>query len=1135
MCAQTLAAMFLFNIGESSCEGGIVAARPGSQENAAVPAGRAYNGAMRSLSHRKDATPGHQLPLRLDQADDRFRIRASSRLETLAERLAEEMRRKPADALEPERVVVPDALLGQWLRLELASRLGVAAHLRIEQPAQFAWAAMREVLPELAQESVFGPSHLRWRIFDRLGDWTGDDEIGRYLADGDARKRFELAHRLAVAYDRCRIYRPDSIREWQQGASDSWHARLWADLAADEIRPRHWVDAIDRYRDALARRAPAAPRGTSRPRVSFFHVAAMSPTYVEMLKLGAGAMDVDLYMLSPSLTFWDDPPASDDRGYYEEHDDLLGAWGRPSRDLQALLVDGPQAPSVLDRPTAEDVPGPATCLAALQRDVLNAAAGSEAPRQGPQRSDDSIQIHVCHSATREVEVLHDRLLGIFDAHPDIQPADVLILTPDLDTYAPLIEAVFGAAEQIPFSIGRRRLKEGAALAAFLDLLELPGARYPASEVLAPLLAAPVRARFRLDDADLTAIRDAVARARIRWGIDGDHRTELGVPASANHNWRHGLSRLVLGYAMDEGDVLIDGKTPCALDGRGFRTSAHDYELLGRFCRYCELAFALDGWMEAEHTASQWTERLRSEILDAFFARDHRAGAQSTREIDTVARLIDEFEDQCRRAEATEPIPFPVLRDVLNGLAAEAVRSAPRLADGVAVAGLASGQVLPAKVICAVGLNDGLFPGRPRFAAFDFQADLFDGPARRPGDRDRRDEDRFAFLETLLAARRCLVLTYTGRDLQEDKPIPASVVVSELIHRLTVRFPAVEADDWTRLHPLQPFSPRYFQDEDVAPRNASALFSYSQPMAAAATTLASRSAAPDRFQGEVAETGRRSAAEELELEDLVRFAFSPSKDFIRNRLDLVLGTREDRVEDDEALDLNALEVWRLKTDLADFGGLKNERTLALAAARGLLPPANLGRVQHRESAAQVRSLLKAMQRFQEHEEARLQEVDTIVRGVRLSGGVARFHDAKDELLWWRIGRIRPKDRLAVWLRLLAAICHRGRPAAAYLFGVTTEVKSEKLDGPSPDAARSMLGKWVEVWRDGQRRPLPFFPSTSWKWVGSKESREAALKDWNGDFGEGGDACHRLIFGDDPLRDPFESLASDLLRPLQEASS
>ena len=1078
-------------------------------------------------SHPGAARPGEQLSLLSDQPDAPFRIHASNRLETLAARLADEMRRHPAEPLEPERIVVPDPLLGQWLRLELASHLGVAAHLKVEQPAEFAWAAMREVLSELDRESVFGPPYLRWRIFDRLKNWSDADEIGRFLSDGDARKRFELADQLAVAYDRCRVYRPDSIRKWQHGAADGWHARLWAELAADDTQPRHWVDAIDRYRRALEGQPATAPK----QRVSIFHVAMMSPTYVEMLRHAAEVMDIHLYLLSPSRTFWDAQPERDDRGYYEEHDDLLSAWGRPERDLQTLLQEEQDATMVVDRQTAADIPRRATCLAAVQRDILDCDSSNEADARDPEHPDDSIQIHVCHSATREVEVLHDRLLGIFDAQPDIQPADVLILTPDLDTYAPLVEAVFGSAEKINFSIGRQRLKEGAALTAFLDLLELPGSRYAASDVLAPLLASSVRAHFGIGDADLTTIRDAVAHARIRWGIDGDHPTALDVPACEHHNWRHGLSRLVLGYAMQEGDVLVNKLTPSALGRWDLHTSATDYELLGRFHRYCELVFTLNGWVDAEHTANEWTERLRSGVLDEFFNREPRTGPEAIREVNTVGGLIDEFEEQCKRADAVEPIPFLVLRDVLTEMAAKAVRSAPRLADGVAVADLASGQVIPAKVICAVGMNDRSFPRRPPAAPFDFQTELFDGEARKPGDRDRRDEDRFAFLEALLAARRSFVLTYTGRDLKEDKPIPPSVVVSELTQRLKDRFPGTETGDWATRHPLQPFSPRYFRQDD---RDGPALFSYSQSMAAAAVALRGRGDAPERFKGEVARADRQAPTQELELEELIRFAVSPSKHFVRNRLDMVLDTRDEEVDDDEPLDLNALETWQLKSDLAGFGDLDEDRANELATAGGLLPPRKLGRVQHRESAAQVRALLEALAPFREHREASLQEVDVAFGDVRLIGSVKRFLDAKNELLWWRIGRIRAKDKIKAWLRLLALICHREQAATARLRGGNKEVETALLQGPTPAEARSLLTDWIDLWRDGQRRPLPFFASTSWEWTSRKTWSLYVEREWSDKaWSEGKDACHQMIFGDDPCNDEFERRAQSLLGPLRTA--
>ncbi len=1079
---------------------------------------------------------GEQLSLLLDQPDAALRVHASHRLETLAKRLADELQRNPAEPLEPERIVVPDPLLGQWLRLELATHLGVAAHLQVELPAEFAWAAMREEVAELTGESVYGPPHLRWRIFDRLKDWTGDDEIARYLQDGDDRKRLELADQLAVAYDRCRVYRPHAIREWQQSQGGDWHARLWRELAPAAPGAEHWVDAIDRYRDRLEQRPKA---GGPRRRVSFFHPAALSPTYVEVLRLAARVMDIHLYLLSPSCGFWNRLPGEKNN---EPSNELLDAWGRSARELRSLLGAEPDAFTVLDPPGAVDMPvggaeGPAAakCLASVQRRILGVDPGTPPAENEPAGPDDSIQIHVCHSPTREVEVLHDRLLDLFAKNRDIQPADVLVLTPDLDTYAPLVEAVFGSAGRIDFQIGARRLREGAALAAFLDLLGLPGSRYAAHDVLAPLLAEPVRARFGIADTDLATIRGAIAMARIRWGRDGEHRTELDVPASLNHNWRRGLDRLLLGYAMQEGETLVDGIAPSALDRWGQHAGAADYEMLGRFHRYTELVLALNDWLEAELDAAAWAYRLRTDVLDGFFIADFRAGADAVREVNTVARLIDEFAAQCERAGNTGPIPFPVLRDALNDLAAKAVRSAPRLADGIAVADLASGQVFPAGVICTVGMNDGAFPRRPPPPQFDFQADLFEGEARRPGDRDRRNEDRFAFLEALLAARRHFVLTYTGRDLQEDRPIPPSAVVSELTGYLEQVFPAPsgknddeERDRWPVRHPLQPFSPKYFEP------GGTELFSYSESMRNAAEALRTSGDEPNRFAGKLAaEPGEE--LEELELEDLVRFAVSPSQDFLRKRLDLLLDVRQEEVASDEPLDLNALEAWQLKSDLAGIGEQSDDRAIRLAAARGLLPPRNLGLVQHRRSAAQVAALMEELQSFQRHREASPRRVEVEFGSVRLVGAIGLFDEEGNDLLFWRIGSLRPKDRIAVWLRLLALVADRRTTATAHLVGGKSQVERVALRGPEPEQARSLLGDWVEVWRESHRRPLPFFASTSWEWTAKGAWTGNVQRKWSGQpYSEGNDPAHRLIFGDDPVGNDFERLAERLLRPLREAS-
>ena len=395
-------------------------------------------------------------------------VHASNRMETLAEWLADDMHEQPAQPLDPERIVVPHPLLGEWLRLELATRLGVAGHLKIELPAEFAWSVMREAMRDLPLESEFEPAVLRWIIFDLLGRWDSDDPVNDYLADGDPRKRFELADKLAAAYDRCMVFRNGV---WNADNPSDWHVRLWSQLTGDIPDATHWIDAVAEYGQAVCARKSQPQR----PRVYLFGIAMLSPSYLGFVRQIDAVMDVHIFLLSPSRDFWKgDRLHADADGYYAEGHELVAAWGRLARDMQALVER--ELPTTADRETYGDAAE--TRLGAVQRDVVeqsSTGAHSAAPQVGP---DDTIQVHVCHSATREVEVLHDRLLGLFDHHPDIQPADVLVLMPDLDAYAPVVEAVFGAAETIPFNIGRQRARVGTAINAFLDLLALAGSVTP---------------------------------------------------------------------------------------------------------------------------------------------------------------------------------------------------------------------------------------------------------------------------------------------------------------------------------------------------------------------------------------------------------------------------------------------------------------------------------------------------------------------------------------------------------------------------------------------------------------------------------------------------------------------------------
>ena len=148
---------------------------------------------------------------------------------------------------------------------------------------------------------------------------------------------------------------------------------------------------------------------------------------------------------------------------------------------------------------------------------------------------------------REMEVLHDQLLALFEEQPDLKPHDIVVMAPDISVYAPFIEAVFATAPEelrIPFSIADRGARaENGVIDTFLRILESAEQPFPASSVMNILESVPLQRNFDLAEPDLEIIRTWIEKTGIRWGIDAAHRAELGLPEFGENSWRAGLDRL----------------------------------------------------------------------------------------------------------------------------------------------------------------------------------------------------------------------------------------------------------------------------------------------------------------------------------------------------------------------------------------------------------------------------------------------------------------------------------------------------------------------------------------------------------------------------------------------------------------
>ena len=1050
-------------------------------------------------------------------------VHYSNRLETLAAELAAVTRSPLASPFANEIVIVQSRGVARWLALRLAELQGVCANIRFPFPNAYAWELYRSAYGEEPEQSTFDPDVLGWRILGVLPELEALPEfapVSGYVR-GDVLRRYDLAVRLAALFDEYLVYRPDWIAGWERNDPGQWQGVLWRRLA-HASRSRH--------RAALQAKLVLALAGDEPPcalpeRISVFGALALAPALIELFTALGRRTEVHLFVQNPCREYWGDIAGEGDiarrklggkaeAAYLETGNSLLASMGKQGRDFIDLL--GANAGVGVRERDCYVGPGRGSLLASIQSDVLDLTQCAAGAERSPIAADDcSLQIHSAHSAMREVEVLHDQLLALFSRWPDLQPSDVVVMTPDIEQYAPYIEAVFATAEpQIPFNISDRSAEQASTLAATLmRLLELHGSRYEAGRVLAPLDDAAVRRRYGFSEGDVESVRRWVRESQIRWGIDAAHRARFGLPATHEHTWRFGIERLLLGYALPAANErLFSGVLPYdEIEGSLAET-------LGRFASYAEGAIALETGLSGSHPVDRWCERLHQVIASFFDPAFERA-----EELEAVRSAIGVIERESRAAHFTAAVPFAVVLAALRERLEVPGRAF--LSGGVTFCAMVPMRSLPFEIVCMIGMNSGAFPRVRRRDGFDLMADAF-----RKGDRSRRDDDRYLFLESLSSARRCLYVSYTGRHIREDTPVPPSVLVSELLDYVARGYVSHEGGDirerLVTQHPLQAFSPRYFRGE-------SRLFSYSEPLARAAAAAGRGTRQPQPFVID-ALPAPDAALRQIDLDTLVRFFRNPAKYLFEHRLKVKLETAEEELEADEPFELAGLPLFRLKDRLLEMR-LRGESPdgLELARAGGLLPHGTIGTALFAEQSAIVERVAQTALELLPAETEVPRRFDVASEHVTLSGALT--HTGADGMVTYRVAKASAHVRVNAWIRHLALNACAPRNVAR----VSRCISQDCVLTYAPvDGARDRLIELLELYWSGLHKPLHFFPRTACEYAKSWEIGYKVRTVWTGSFpdnrGERDEAYFALAFrGVDPLDDAFEACARTLFGPMSAA--
>ncbi len=1029
-----------------------------------------------------------------------FTVYHSNQVDVLKSLLVELIRREPlSNPFDKEHILVQSSGMSQWLKMELAKELKVVANVDFALPASFIWDLFTRVLQDVPARSAFNKEAMCWKLMKILPAQLSRPEfelLDKYLIDDDSgTKLFQLAEKIADTFDGYLVYRPEWVASWEAGEPVSelegehpWQPILWQELYDYTLQigqsPFHRANLYEHFIDTIESYSTAPECLPSR--LFVFGISSLPPRYLDALKAIGRHIDVHLMFTNPCRYYWGEvrdrkflaklaakhrqhvewkevgsesagiskqlkgdieQNINDELHTSEVGNSLLASMGKLGRDNLYLLaqLECHEIEAFVDINRH-------SILNHLQADILNLeehqndqAFETSTHKRSVQKSDHSLSIHVCHSPIREVEVLHDQLLTMFSRNPSLSPRDVIVMVADINSYSPSINAVFSNAPAerfIPFAISDLSADvENPILKAFVKLVELPSSRCSVSELLEILETPAILAKMSINEVEFDLIRRWVEESGVRWGIDQHTGEDFDLPQIKQNTWQFGLERMLLGYAMSEDAGLFNQESHSFAPYD--EVQGLDAELAGKLTSYVQVVGDYRQRLKGSHDIETWKATL-FDMLDDFFDVDVQGEVALKTLRDTVNGLKNNIDESQFDASFAHNIIAQYLKDKLSG-----ARVSQRfLAGQVNFCTLMPMRSIPFKVVCLLGMNDGVYPRSIPPESFDLLA----GRAR-PGDRSRRIDDRYLFLEAILSAQESLYISYVGRSIEKNTEKVPSVLVSEVLDYCHQNYciqgdeglPVDESGDnlvqqLIRMHPMTPFSPAAFVNGSYAKEWLPAAKRQTQRLDTANTEL------DDYFLG-------ATFPLELELAEFHKFWRLPVKYFFNRRLKVYLNSDNRAAEDDEPFALNNLQSYSMRDSLlasllAERDGEENSegqtdklwaQFLTQQRAMGNLPLAAFGTLEFDAQRQQVEQLYAKITALANQAKPDIElslpiNLNDSSQQVILTGWIGEYFDVG--LIRYRNGRIRCQDRLSAWIDHLC-VAAMGIESDTYVLGLNNK--------------------------------------------------------------------------------------------------
>lgn len=997
-------------------------------------------------------------------------LNASSSLESLAKNLSSKLSASGKSVFEPHYIITQTDGMNNWLKLQIAGHLGIAANCRFLKPNDL----IHQLYYMLGGKygDILSSGNLCWLLYKIMGS-KGFTSRYRFVSDyylktdNSEARRLGLAQQIADRFDQYQIYRPEMIRKWNERSTNDlndadWQQYLWVHAQAqcsgklpDKTKiGAHILKTLKETKEDLFAQVPLQE-------VHLFGISIITEYHLQILHELSAKADIHFHILNPAPdVYWFDERSERQlsiwaaKGYKATEgmaigNTLLTGWGKVLQDMFRMMFQYEDFLNGYEEIQAE-LPQPDTLLRKLQYDIHTASTTDRQPITASDLQDGSVCFSSCYTIVREVEALYNYLVHLVDKRGAVlAPRDIVVMVSNVDKYAPYIKAVFAnAPHKFRYTIADESMASGDSIVdALIGLLTITEEGFKAEDVLQLLELSPIRGRFGI--ADMAHMRRLVNAANIRFGIDGREEDDTRFVS-----WRQGLRRIMYGICMSGSPEYGDSEDyfyPLdIIEGRNAQDAV-------RFCQFAERLMDAVQERGGKRTIADWAA-YAERLLQNFIA-EPEDDIQS--EYSTILSILTDYSKVEQWMDDT--IPYEVFSRSLSQRLGSTQRSSLYANGGITFCSMIPMRSIPFKVVALLGMGMDI-PRRERMPSFDLIS-------REPrlGDRNIKENDKHLFLETILSAKEYLYISYLGRNAKDNGTVPPSILVDELLDYIEGGLVDDELvrESLITEHPLLGFSHLYNKGDEK-------LYSYTTHAAAEPPIVLKEEAVPF------------AVITDVDLDDLVRFFHNPFKAYYNKRLGIYYEESEELLADKEIFSLDNLQQWSFKHQLLTLDDAAIEKLRESALRKGELPLRSMAKVTLQQIEQIVQPVREQYIAFTEGGEPQSLTVTLVIDGCTFTGTIHHVFSGKQIYTCW--SKKNTKHKMKAYICHLAGVASGLLTETVFLSAEGNEVL--KTAAISADAAKKSLAALIHMYKAGHQDILPFCAEIAWE----KEEKELEEMGW-----------------------------------------